>query len=156
MLESKNVDIRHFKYGVAIIKLQVNNMQKEKKVIETNAAPGAIGPYSQAIMIGNLVFTSGQLPVNPATGKIVEGSITNQTHQALKNLIEVVSGAGGTLDDVVKTTVYLQNISDFKEVNSVYAEYFKGPFPARSAFQVAALPLGAGIEIEAIVSIHQS
>lgn len=131
-------------------------MQKEKKAIETNAAPGAIGPYSQAIMIDNLVFTSGQLPIDPATGKITEGSIADQTHQALKNLRAVVSGAGGILEDVVKTTVYLQNISDFQEVNSVYAEYFKAPFPARSAFQVAALPLGASIEIEAIVSIHQS
>lgn len=131
-------------------------MQQEKKAIETSAAPGAIGPYSQAIKSGNLVFTSGQLPINPASGKITEQSITGQTHQALKNLSAVVSGAGGTLDDVVKTTVYLQNISDFQEVNSVYAEYFKDPYPARSAFQVAALPLGAGIEIEAIVSIHQS
>ncbi|MBM9604908.1 RidA family protein [Desulfopila inferna] len=131
-------------------------MQQEKKAIETSDAPSAIGPYSQAIMIGDLVFTSGQLPINPATGKITEGSITGQTHQALKNLRAVVSGAGGTLDDVVKTTVYLQNISDFQEVNSIYAEYFKSPFPARSAFQVAALPLGAGIEIEAIISIHKS
>lgn len=131
-------------------------MQREKYAIETSAAPGAIGPYSQAIKIGNLVFTSGQLPINPATGKITERSITGQTHQALKNLSAVVSGAGGTLNDVVKTTVYLQNISDFQEVNSVYAEYFKAPFPARSAFQVAALPLGADIEIEAIVSIQQS
>lgn len=131
-------------------------MPQAKKVIETSDAPSAIGPYSQAIMIGNLVFTSGQLPINPATGKITEGEITAQTHQALKNLRAVISRAGGTLDDVVKTTVYLQNISDFQEVNSVYAEYFRAPFPARSAFQVAALPLGAGIEIEAIVSVHQS
>lgn len=126
-------------------------MQQEKKAIETSAAPGAIGPYSQAIIIDNLVFTSGQLPINPATGKITE-----QTHQTLKNLSAFVPGAGGTLDDVVKTTVYMQNISDFQRVNSVYAEYFRAPFPARSAFQVAALPLGADIEIEAIVSIHQS
>lgn len=131
-------------------------MQQKKRAIETNAAPSAIGPYSQAIMVGDLVFTSGQLPINPATGKITEGTITDQTHQALKNLSAVILGAGGTLDDVVKTTVYLQNISDFQEVNSVYAEYFRTPFPARSAFQVVALPLGAGIEIEAIVSIHQS
>ena len=131
-------------------------MQKEKKAIETSAAPTAIGPYSQAIMIGNFIFTSGQLPLNPATGKIVEGSIADQTHQALKNLRAIISEAGGTLGDVVKTTVYLQNISDFQEVNSVYAEYFKSPFPARSAFQVAALPLGAGIEIEAIVSTYKS
>lgn len=131
-------------------------MQQEKKAVETSAAPGAIGPYSQAIIIGNLLFTSGQLPVDPATGKITEAAITGQTHQALKNLSAVVSSAGCTLGDVVKTTVFLQNISDFQEVNAVYAEYFKSPFPARSAFQVAALPLGAGIEIEAIVSIHQS
>ncbi len=84
------------------------------------ATPNAIGPYSQAIIIGDLVFTSGQLPINPATGKITEGTITDQTHQALKNLSAVILGAGGTLDDVVKTTVYLQNISDFQEVNWLF------------------------------------
>jgi len=131
-------------------------MQQKKRTIATKAAPGAIGPYSQAIMVDALVFTSGQLPINPETGKITEGTITDQAHQSLKNLSAVIAGAGGTLDDVVKTTVYLQSMSDFQEVNSVYAEYFRAPYPARSAVQVAALPLGAGIEIEAIAAIQQS
>lgn len=126
---------------------------KEKTVIETNNAPGAVGPYSQAIMTGNLLFTSGQLPIDPATGKMVEGSISDRAHQVIKNLSAVIEAAGAKLDDVVKTTVFLSDIGDFQEVNAVYAEYFSSPFPARSAFQVAALPLGADIEIEAIVVV---
>ncbi|MBM9515153.1 RidA family protein [Desulfogranum marinum] len=126
----------------------------EKIVIETGKAPGAIGPYSQAIKTGNLLFTSGQLPIDPVTGKMVEGSTADRAHQVLRNLAAVIESAGGKLDDVVKTTVFLANIDDFQEVNTVYAEYFSSPFPARSAFQVAALPLGADIEIEAVVLIN--
>lgn len=125
----------------------------EKTAVETGSAPGAVGPYSQAIMTGNLLFTSGQLPIDPATGKMVEGTISDRTHQAIRNLSAVIEAAGGTLNDIVKTTVFLSDIGDFQEVNSVYSQYFTEPFPARSAFQVAALPLGADIEIEAIVSI---
>lgn len=125
----------------------------EKKVVETSNAPGAVGPYSQAVMTGNLLFTSGQLPIDPATGKMVEGTVADRAHQAIKNLSAVIEAAGGSLEDVVKTTVFLADIGDFQEVNGVYAEYFSSPFPARSAFQVAALPLGADIEIEAVVSI---
>lgn len=126
----------------------------EKIVIETSKAPGAIGPYSQAIKAGNLLYTSGQLPIDPVTGKMVEGSTADRAHQVLRNLAAVIESAGGKLDDVVKTTVFLANIDDFQEVNTVYAEYFSSPFPARSAFQVAALPLGADIEIEAVVLIN--
>ncbi len=126
---------------------------EEKKVIESNDAPGAVGPYSQAIQAGNLMFTSGQLPIDPATGKIPEGPISVRAHQAINNLAAIVSEVGASLDDVVKTTVFLSDISDFQEVNAIYGEYFKSPYPARSAFQVAALPLGADIEIEAIVLI---
>ncbi len=125
----------------------------EKKAIETSKAPGAVGPYSQAIKAGNLLFTSGQLPIDPATGKMAEGTITDRAHQAIKNLAAIVEEAGGKLDDVVKTTVFLADIADFQAVNEVYAQYFPAPFPARSAYQVAALPLGADIEIEAIVLI---
>ena len=128
-------------------------VQFTKKAIETNEAPGAIGPYSQAMQVGNVVYTSGQLPIDPSTGKMAEGSIADRAHQTLKNLKAVVAEAGGVLNDVVKTTVYLKDISDFQEVNSVYAQYFQEPFPARSAFQVAALPLGADLEIEAIAVI---
>ena len=124
-----------------------------KKAISTSNAPGAIGPYSQAIASGKLLFTSGQLPIDPATGKMVEGSVADRAHQAIKNLIAIIEAAGGSLDNVVKTSVFLADIGDFQAVNAVYAEYFSTPFPARSAYQVAALPLGADIEIEAIVVI---
>lgn len=126
---------------------------EEKIVIDTDKAPGAIGPYSQAVRVDNLLFTSGQLPVDPTTGTLLEGSIADCTHQVIKNLAAVIEAAGGTLSDVVKTTVYLADLANFQEVNAVYAEYFSEPFPARSAFQVAALPLGAGIEVEAVVHI---
>ncbi|SHO51583.1 RidA family protein [Desulfopila aestuarii] len=127
---------------------------KGKIAIETSNAPGAVGPYSQAVRVGELLFTSGQLPIDPATGKMAEGTIANRAHQALKNLKAVIEAAGGRLEDVLKTTVFLSDIGNFQEVNAVYAEYFSSPFPARSAFQVAALPLGADIEIEAIVLIN--
>jgi 2-iminobutanoate/2-iminopropanoate deaminase len=126
---------------------------KEKSAIETSNAPGAIGPYSQGMRTGDLLFTSGQLPIDPTTGKMVEGSVADRAHQAIKNLRAVIEAAGGGLGDVVKTTVFLSDIGDFQEVNTVYAEYFEAPFPARSAFQVAALPLGADLEIEAVVAI---
>ena len=129
---------------------------KEKVVIETSNAPGAVGPYSQAVQFGEMLFTSGQLPIDPATGKMVDGPIASRAHQVLKNLRAVIEAAGGRLDHVVKTTVFLADIRDFQEVNGVYAEYFTPPFPARSAFQVAALPLGADIEIEAIAFITPS
>lgn len=131
----------------------MNNGVEGKRAIESSDAPGAVGPYSQAIQLGNLMFTSGQLPIDPATGQIPEGSIAVRVHQVIKNLSAIVTEAGGSLEDVVKTTVFLADIADFQEVNAVYAEYFKSPYPARSAFQVAALPLGADIEIEAIVLI---
>jgi len=131
----------------------LNKNIKGKSAIETSNAPGAIGPYSQGMRTGGLLFTSGQLPIDPTTGKMVEGSVADCAHQAIKNLRAVIEAAGGGLGDVVKTTVFLKDIGDFQEVNTVYAEYFDAPFPARSAFQVAALPLGADLEIEAVVAI---
>lgn len=124
-----------------------------KTIIETTEAPAAIGPYSQAVATGDLLFTSGALPIDPATGKMVEGSIADRAHQVFKNLAAVAKEAGTSLDNAVKTTVYLADISDFQAVNAVYSEYFKAPFPARSAFQVAALPLGSDIEVEAILNL---
>ncbi len=122
-----------------------------KNVIATTAAPAAIGPYSQAIDCGSFVFTSGQVPFDPATGVLVEGDITVQTHQVFKNIKAVLSAAGLTMDNVVKTTVFLQNMGDFAAMNAVYAEYFtEGQYPARSAVEVAALPKGALVEIETI------
>ncbi len=124
-----------------------------KTQINTTNAPGAVGPYSQAIKSGNTLYVSGQLPINPETGKMCEGSIEDCTRQALENLKAIVTEAGGSLDNVVKTTVFMADLGDFVAANGVYAEYFAEPFPARSAFQVAALPLGGRIEIEAIVDL---
>lgn len=124
-----------------------------KTIINTDKAPAAIGPYSQGVVTGNLLFTSGQLPIDPATGKIPEGSIDTRAHIVFKNLTAIAQEAGTSLEKAVKLTVFLADIADFAAVNAVYAEYFKAPFPARSAFQVAALPLGADLEIEAIFEL---
>ena len=121
-----------------------------KNIIATEKAPAAIGPYSQAIDCGALVITSGQIPVDPATGAMPEG-ITAQTRQSLTNVKAILAQAGLTMDNVVKTTVFLQNMGDFAAMNAVYAEFFtEGSYPARSAVEVAALPKGALVEIEAI------
>ncbi len=124
-----------------------------KKPIQTNNAPAAIGPYSQGVVTGNLLFTSGQIPIDPATGKIPEGSLEDKAHLVFKNLTAIAKEAGTNLDNAVKTTVFLSDINDFAAVNQVYAQYFNEPFPARSAFQVAALPLGAELEVEAVFQL---
>ena len=123
-----------------------------KTVIATTAAPGAIGPYSQAIEANGFVFVSGQLPIDPATGAFAEGGIEAQTEQALKNLTAIAEAAGCTLDNVVKTTVFLSDINNFAAMNGVYAKFFATDCPGRSAFQVAALPKAALVEIEAILA----
>ncbi len=124
-----------------------------KKTVKTDRAPAAIGPYSQAVVSGGFLFTSGQLPIDPATGKIPEGTIEEKAHIVFRNLAAIAKEAGTNLDNAVKTTVYLADIGNFQAVNTVYAQYFKEPYPARSAFQVAALPLGAEIEVEAIFQL---
>ncbi len=124
-----------------------------KRIIATKDAPAAIGPYSQAVATEKLVFTSGQLPIDPATGKIPEGSIEQRAHLVFRNLQAIAQKAETNLDNAIKTTLYLTDINDFQAVNIIYAEYFKEPFPARSAFQVAALPLGADIEMEAVFTL---
>lgn len=122
-----------------------------KNVISTTSAPAAIGPYSQAIDCGAFLVTSGQVPFDPATGVIVEGGIEEQTRQSLNNVKAILEAAGLTMDNVVKTTVFLQNMGDFAAMNAVYAEFFtEGQYPARSAVEVAALPKGALVEIETI------
>ncbi len=123
-----------------------------KKVISTDKAPSAIGPYSQGIAANNMVFTSGQLPVDPTTGEFVADDIANQTRQCLKNVSEVLAVEGLTMSDVVKTTVFLQDLSHFVAMNEVYSEFFPENPPARSCFQVAALPKAALVEIEAIAT----
>lgn len=123
-----------------------------KKIISTPDAPAAIGPYSQAIEANNMLFTSGQLPINPASGKIEATDISGQTDQALKNLSNILKAAGYSLDNIVKNTVYLSDIANFAAMNEVYKQYFKSEFPARSAFAVKDLPLGALVEIESIAA----
>jgi 2-iminobutanoate/2-iminopropanoate deaminase len=121
-----------------------------KKIIKTTFAPAAIGPYSQAIEINHILFVSGQIPLNPETGKLVEGGITEQTEQVLKNIAGILSEAGYGFSDVVKSTCMLSEISNFKAMNEVYARYYPEKQPARSAFAVKDLPMGALIEIETI------
>jgi 2-iminobutanoate/2-iminopropanoate deaminase len=122
----------------------------EKIKIETGHAPKAIGPYSQAIKSGEMVFCSGQIPLIPETGELVKGNIEEQTHQVMRNIRAVLEAAGLGFDNIVKTTIFLKNFDDFKRVNDTYAQYLTEPFPARSTVEVARLPLDVGIEIEVI------
>lgn len=124
-----------------------------KKVIHTDKAPKAVGPYSQAISTGNLLFTAGQVAIDPATGKLVEGGIREQTRQVMENLKAILTTARTDFSKVVKSTVFLQDIKNFADFNHVYAEYFPSEPPARSTFQVGALPLGAMVEIEMIALV---
>ena len=123
-----------------------------KKVISTTKAPAAIGPYSQAIQVGNLVYTSGQIPIDHATGNFVEGGIKEQTRQSLTNVKAILEEAGLSMADVVKTTVFMADMNDFADMNSVYAEFFAEPYPARSAVAVKTLPKGALVEIEVVAA----
>ena len=124
-----------------------------KTVISTTKAPSAIGPYSQAIRVGNLVYTSGQIPIDPKTGAFAEGGIKEQTRQSLQNVKAILEEAALTMADVVKTTVFMADMNDFAEMNAVYAEFFSEPFPARSAVAVKTLPKGALVEIEVVAAI---
>lgn len=120
------------------------------KAIHTSAAPAAIGPYSQGVAAGNTAYISGQLPIDPATGEFAGPDIVSQTRQSLLNMKAILEANGMTMGDVVKTTVLLADIGEFGQMNRVYAEFFAEPYPARAAFQVAALPKGAKVEIEAV------
>lgn len=124
-----------------------------RTVIHSDAAPKAIGPYSQAIVAGELIFCSGQVPIDPNTGELVPGGIEEQTHRALRNLKAVLEAAGSGLDRVLKTTVFLQNMGDFAAMNAVYATYFPHDPPARSTVEVAKLPRNALVEIECIALV---
>ena len=123
-----------------------------KQVISTHQAPAAIGPYSQAIRVGNLLYTSGQIPINPATGSFVEAGIKEQTRQSLTNIKAILEEAGLTMAHVVKTTVFMADMNDFADMNAVYAEFFAEPYPARSAVAVKTLPKGALVEIEVVAA----
>ncbi len=123
-----------------------------KQVITSNGAPAAIGPYSQAIRVGDMLFTSGVIPVDPATGNIPEGSAA-QAQQAFTNLTNLIQDAGGSMENVIKTTVFIKEMDDFGAINEVYAKFFPEPFPARSCVEVARLPKDVMLEIEAIVDM---
>ncbi|KAK6132882.1 hypothetical protein DH2020_033362 [Rehmannia glutinosa] len=126
-----------------------------KEAVKTEKAPAALGPYSQAIKANNLLFVSGVLGLVPETGKFVSDSVEDQTEQVLKNMGEILKASGADYSSVVKTTIMLADLKDFKKVNEIYAKYFPAPAPARSTYQVAALPLDARIEIECIAALPQ-
>ena len=123
-----------------------------KKAINTDKAPKAIGPYSQAIQVGNLVYTSGQLPIDPTTGAFPEGGIKEQTRQSLLNIQAILEEAGLTMSNVVKTTVFIADMDDFADMNAIYAGFFTQPYPARSAVAVKTLPKNALVEIEVVAA----
>jgi len=125
----------------------------ERKVIHTDRAPAAVGPYSQAVVWADTVYVSGQLPLDPSQGKIVAESIEDQARQAMDNLKAILEEAGSSLDRLLKVTIFLQDIGNFAKVNAVYGSYFTGGYPARCAYEVAKLPLGADIEIDGIAAL---
>lgn len=123
-----------------------------RQAIASAQAPAAIGPYSQAVRSGNLVFLSGQIPLDPATGQLVEADIASETRRVFDNLQAVCSAAGGSLDQVVRVGIYLTDLGDFAAVNTVMAEFFTAPYPARSTIQVSGLPKGARVEVDAVLA----
>lgn len=122
-----------------------------RQPVQTDQAPAAIGPYSQAVRVGNTVYCSGQIPLDPATGELVQGDIAAQARRAFDNLKAVCEAAGGSFDDVVRLGLYLTDLGQFAQVNAVMAEYFQAPYPARSTIEVSALPKGAAFEVDAVV-----
>lgn len=124
-----------------------------KQIISTNDAPAAIGPYSQAVKVGDLVFVSGQIPLDPKTGEMETGDIEAQTRLVMKNLEAVLSAAGARFDQVVRSTIYLTDLGDFAKVNAIYGSYFQSEPPARATVQVSALPRGSNVEIDVIVHL---
>ena len=118
--------------------------------IETNKAPAAIGPYSQAIEVNGMIYTSGMIPIDPSTGELVTGSVEAQAEQAISNLEALLAASGSSIEKAVKTVVFISNMDDFGKINEVYAKHFKEPYPARSCVQVARLPKDVAIEIEAV------
>lgn len=125
-------------------------MTAKRTIISTQQAPAAVGPYSQAVQIGDLIYSAGQIPLVPETGKMVEGGIEVQTRQVMQNLSAVLEAAGSNLSNVIKTTIFVTDLADFAAINQVYGSFFEVDPPARSTIQVAALPLGAQVEIEVV------
>jgi 2-iminobutanoate/2-iminopropanoate deaminase len=128
----------------------------EKKVVFTEKAPKPIGPYSQAIIAGNLIFTAGQIPIDPATNQVVQGDIKEQTRRVLENLRAILESVGATFDDVVKVTIYMKDLNEFSAMNEVYSEYFKNSPPARTTVEVSRLPRDVKIEIDLIAIVKQA
>jgi 2-iminobutanoate/2-iminopropanoate deaminase len=122
----------------------------DKNIIQTNTAPAAIGPYSQAVKTGNLLFVSGQIPVDPATGTLVIGGIESETHRVMKNIGAILEAAGFGYEHIIKSTLFIKNMDDFAKINTVYATYFKGDYPARETVEVSRLPKDAEIEISVV------
>ena len=137
---------------ISIFSKELNQMSKE--IISTKNAPQAIGPYSQAVKTGNLMFISGQIPLNPETGDLVSGSIEDEANQVLNNIKSICEAAGNSLEDVIKITIFLTDLDNFATVNEVMKEHFSEPYPARATIEVSGLPLGVNVEIEAIVSTN--
>lgn len=127
--------------------------KRGREAVSTPSAPAAIGPYSQAVRAGTLLFVSGQIPIDPATGSMIDGDVAAQTHRVLQNVGAILEAAGGSLDDVVRTTVYLADMNDFAAMNAVYGTYFSSPAPARATVQAARLPKDARVEIDVIASL---
>ena len=137
---------------ISILIFSTESTKMPKEIISTTSAPQAIGPYSQAVKTTNLMFISGQIPLDPVTGDLVEGSIEDEANQVLKNLRSICEAAGYSLDDAVKITIFLTDLGNFSVVNDVMKEYFSEPYPARATVEVSGLPLGVNVEIEAIIS----
>jgi len=126
----------------------------KKNVIQTKGAPAAIGPYSQAVQVGNLMFVSGQIPLDPSTGGVVIGGIETATHRVMKNIEAILEEAGCTFANVIKTTIFIKNMDDFAKINAVYASYFSGNYPARETVEVSRLPKDVEVEISVIVALN--
>ena len=137
---------------IVILIFSTESKMMPKEIISTTNAPQAIGPYSQAVKTSNLMFISGQIPMDPTTGNLVEGSIEDEANQVLKNLQSICEAAGYSLDDAVKITIFLTDLGNFAVVNDVMKEHFSEPYPARATVEVSGLPLGVNVEIEAIIS----
>jgi len=129
-------------------------MTAKRKIISTQHAPAAVGPYSQAVQVGDFIYSAGQIPLVPATGKLIEGGIEAQTRQVMQNLAAVLEAAGSSLAHVIKTTIYVTDLANFAAINQVYGSFFAADPPARSTVQVAALPLGAQVEIEVVALVQ--
>lgn len=130
-------------------------MPSKREIISTPHAPAAVGPYSQGVRVGELIYTAGQIALVPETGKLIEGGIAEQTRQVMQNLARVLEAAGSSLAKVIKTTIFVTNLADFATINQVYGSFFADNPPARSTVQVAALPLGAQVEIEAVAVVSE-